>query len=323
MNNKCIVLMLLGSLPVGALAMQPLDDAGLAQATGQDGISISLNYPNSTINVSELALIDQNGIAGSTTHTAAASLVMAPTTYSSTQGIRFFNDVTLNNAATQPITIVMDTDGNAGKPLLNMSIGLPSDMRRIRIDPFSIYAATGSVSIYSANRILNGATPSLRATGVNELLRVGTQGIDITFTNSPVRLNLQLGNAPQAHMFVFSSGSLLRIGNDASGANPIQIMSKNSSGNSSLKLDFSLSANNQTTGFQLAGFYGDFDNDSFVFGRAGTTDKMDLVISNLVAGSTTAPADVNSFAGLKNASMGNIGLIGATVTNLKVNVKGL
>lgn len=322
MNNKCIVLMLLGLLPEGVLAMQPLDDAGLAQSTGQDGISISLNYPNSTISVSEVALIDQNGITGSATHTAPASLVLAPANYSSTQGIRFFNDVTLNNVASQPITIVMDVDGNAGKPLLNASIGLPSDMRRIRINPFSIYLATGSSSIYSASRVLNEVTPPALRAGVNELLRVGTEGIDISFTNNPVRLNLQLGNAPQGHMFVFASGSLLRIGNDASGSNPIQIMSKNSSGNSSLKLDFSLSANNQTTGFQLAGFYGDFDNDSFVFGKAGTTDKFDAAINNVVAGSSGASSS-NSLGNLPNGSMGNFGIVGATVTNLKVNVKGM
>lgn len=310
-----------------AWALEAMDDGALAAQTGQDGITVALQYPDSTISFSEAIITDTNGMTGATGN---ASLVIAPETYSSTQGIRFFKDNSSTTLATAPINIKMDADGNAGSPVLNAAISLPSDMQRIRINPFSIYLATGSNSIFSTRKV-DSATSNTFRTGVTELLKVNGEGIDTIFkSGDPVTINIQLGNTPQGHMFQFTGGSILCMGNNAScmsapgtdGSNPIEIMSKNSSGNSSLKLGFTLRATNQTTGFRLNGFYGDVNSDGLTFGKAGVTDKVDLVLNNVVAG-VSGVQDPNTFNNLKNGSMGNFGVVGATVSNLKMNVKGM
>lgn len=310
-----------------AWALEAMDDGALAAQTGQDGITVALQYPDSTISLSEAIITDTNGMTGAT---GKASLVIAPQTYSSTQGIRFFKDNTSATVATAPITIKMDADGNAGSPVLNAAISLPSDMQRIRINPFSIYLATGSNSIFSTRKV-DGATSNTFRAGVTELLKVNGEGIDTVFkSGDPVTINIQLGNTPQGHMFQFTGGSILCMGNNAScmsapgtdGANPIEIMSKNSSGNSSLKLGFTLRATNQITGFRLNGFYGDVNSDGLTFGKAGATDKIDLVLNNVIAGAA-GTQDTNTFNNLKNGSMGNFGVVGASVTNLKMNVRGM
>lgn len=313
----CMVFSILLPLSKG-WAMQVMDDSALAQQTGQDGITVSLDFPNSTISYSELAITDTNGMP---TATGAASLVLAPTTYGTDKGIRFFNDPTANTLATQPVTIKMDAEGNGAKPVLNTEIGLPTDLRRIRINPFSIYLSNGSGSVFDAGtRVLN-ATGTVKATGVREIVKLGTNGIDINFlANNPVKMNIQLGNAPQGHMFVFTGGSITQIKNDP--LYPIELISNNSSSNSSLKLNFDLSATNMATGISLVGFYGDIVNSGLVLGKDGTTDKFNLTLSNVVAG-TTGSQSATSFNNLKNASIGTVGLVGASVTNLKMTVKGL
>lgn len=88
-----------------------------------------------------------------------------------------------------------------------------------------------------------------------------------------------------------------------------------------LKLNFDLSSTN-AAGISMVGFYGDIVNSGLVLGKDGTTDKFNLTLSNVVAG-TTGSQSATSFNNLKNASIGTIGLVGASVTNLKMTVKGL
>lgn len=324
MNKSIHLALWLGmALPVTqAWSLQAMDEQSMAGTTGQDGISIGIQLPSSALAFSEAAIIDTNGISGSSTHTATASLVMAPTTYRTTEGVRFFNADTGTTLATQPILIDIDADGGAGgsMPLLNVLVSLPSDLKRIRIDPFSIYAATGATSIFTAARA-NNTVGTLRPSGVTELLRVGNNGLDVIFkSGDPVKINFQLATEDQGRFFTITGGNFLQLKNDP--ANPIQLMSKNATV-SSLKFNLSLAATNQTTGFSLVGFYGDVTAaNGFTFGKSGTTDKIDLVVSDVVAG-TSGLSNAGSFAGLKNASIGSVGLIGATVSNLKVNVKGL
>ena len=297
-------------------AMEQLDDHQMAAATGQDGITIGIQLPNSTISFDQIGLVhidDRSNPASS-----RASLVMAPNNYSPTQGIRFFTGA--GTPTLQPFTIKVDADANAGDPLLNVNFALPTDLERIRINPFSVYIADGSGSIFTSRRTNGAGSNTLRA-GVTETLRVGTNGIDIRFkSGDPVALNLQLGAEAQGHMLQFTGGSLLQVVSNA----PIEVMSLNNGGTtqSSLKLNLDISATDQTTGFRLAGFYGDISASGLVIGKDGWTDKLDIRINNIIAGDIPAVSPT-AFNGLANGSMGNIGLEGVRVENLKINVAGL
>ncbi|MFA9202722.1 MAG: DUF6160 family protein [Flavobacteriales bacterium] len=297
-------------------AMEPLDEQQLAAATGQDGITIGIQLPNSTISFNQLGLThvaDRSNPAS-----ARASLVMAPNNYSPTQGIRFFTGA--GTPTLQPFTIKVDADANAGDPLLNVNFALPTDLERIRINPFSVYIADGSGSIFSS-RLTNGAGSNTLRAGVTETLRVGTNGIDIKFkAGDTVALNMQLGAEAQGHMFQFTGGSLLQVVSNS----PIEVMSLNNGGTTqtSLKLNLDISATDQVTGFRLNGFYGDISANGLVIGKDGWTDKLDIRINNIIAGDIPAVSPT-AFNGLANGSMGNIGLEGVRVENLKINVAGL
>lgn len=297
-------------------AMEQLDDQQMAASTGQDGISVGIQLPNSTISFNQIGLVninDRNDPAS-----ARSSLVMAPTNFAPTQGIRFFTAA--GTPTTQPLMVKFDVDGNAGEPLLNINLSLPSDLARIRINPFSIYIADGVGSVFST-RTVNGVGTNTLRSGVTEMVRVGTNGIDVRFkSGDPVSLNLQLGAEPQGHMFEFNGGSILQVVSNS----PIEIMSLNNGGTtqSSLKLNLDISATDQVVGFRLDGFYGDLDAAGLVIGKNGWTDKLDIRINNIVAGDLPA-ASPSVFNGLANGSMGNIGLEGLRIENLKVNVSGM
>ena len=300
-------------LPAFAVqAMEPLDEQQLAAATGQDGITIGIQLPNSTISFNQIGLVsidDRNNPASS-----RASLVMAPNNYSPTQGIRFFTGA--GTPTLQPFTIKVDADANAGDPLLNVNFALPTDLERIRINPFSVYIANGSGSIFSS-RLTNGAGSNTLRAGVTEMLRVGTNGIDMTFlAGDTVALNVQLGAEAQGHMFQFTGGSVLSVASNS----PIELVSKNGAATSSLP--FHLDIRDQVTGFRLNGFYGDISASGLVIGKDGWTDKLDIRINNIIAGDIPAVSPT-AFNGLANGSMGNIGLEGVRVENLKINVAGL
>lgn len=344
MNKLAVVtwLALLAGTP--AFAMDVLDDAALSELSGQDGMNIDLRLPNSTLMFSQTGIVD-NGISG--THlgqsfASLAAMVYAPTTYSTTAG-GVSLCTTVSGACTaeaSPISLRIDAGSSAATgtlSTLNMSLNFPTTTRRLLLNPFSLYMAPAEGSVFNAGRTaLN--------TNVNEIVRVtGAEGLSIllaapaTAGTPVVGFNLQLGNEAQGHMIAITSGKLLRIGNDPSGANPIQILSKNSSVvASSLKVNFDLcstdavnaatgacnTAYSGTGGFSLTGFYGDFTSNSFVFGHDTTTDKLNIVFDNAVAGTLGSQA-ATSFDNLKNGSMGSIGLVGVQVTNLRMTVQGM
>lgn len=333
--GKFTSLALLMSASTFGWSMQQMDDQSLSEQTGQDGVRVALSFPNSTISYNQAIITDKDGFTGSTGN---ASLVIAPTTYSSVQGIRMFNTnnflITTNNLALAPLTLDIDADANGSAPVLNTRIALPTDLKRLRFNPFSVYVASGSSSIFSSRKT-DTLTNNTYRSGVTELVRINGQGLDVVFAdNNPVAMNVQLGNAPQGHMLQFVGGSILCMANnskcltnvDATTAalvNPIEIVSKNGAATSSVKLDFKLNATDQTTGFRLAGFYGDIKSNGIEFGKTGITDKFDLEVTNVIAGCNTGCSDANTFNGLKNGSIGNFGAIGASVTDLKINVKGM
>ena len=247
---------------------------------------------------------------------------MAPTTYAPAQGIRFFSNHSLATSTAQPFVVKFDADGNAGAPVLNVNFALPTDLQRIRINPFSVYIADGSGSVFTSRKVDTSTSNVLRA-GVTEMLRVGPGGIDIKFkAGDTVALNVQLGAEPQLHMFQFTSGTFLSFSNDP--LYPIEVISTNGAQQSSLKLNLDIRASNQTTGFALAGFYGDVSASGLVIGKDGWTDPLDIRISSIIAGDLTPPVVASTaFNGLNNGSMGNIGLEGLRVENLKINVSGM
>ncbi|MFC3902460.1 hypothetical protein SAMN05421749_103210 [Acinetobacter marinus] len=306
-----------------ASAMQALEEQDMSAATAQDGINMGLYFPNGNIAYDSIAVTDKDGIAGSTTHQQAASIVIASDLNASQRGVSLqqANGV----ASTAPIQVAVDADGNAGEALANINIAMPTDAPLIHINPMAVYLAAGSDSIYQNGSIQPNAT---------KILSIGNKGVDILFkSDETLGFNIQLGHASQGHMFQVSSGSLMCIANNAmcisggddDGSDPIKLYDKNGS---SIQLGFKLSASNTATGVRLyqhgnfSGVYGDIVNSGVVFGADGTMDKFDVTLSNITLGQAGAQ-DPSTMNNLKNGSIGNIGMKGIAITDFKTTVKGL
>lgn len=299
------------ALSHGAFALEKMNDQDLASQTGQDGITIKLGV--SAVAFDQVSLIDTDGMTGAT---GSAALAVAPTNSASSIKINFLKagGTAVNNLFTA--TIDSDGGGASNSALANINMAF-SELKTITIDPFAIYLAptVGTArTIGNAGSVFDGS--ELRS-GVFKLLQIGegAEKFTVDFKDA-LGVNVQLGNAPQGHM-VQLSGSLQSIN-----IPKIKIFSNNAAGaTSSLSLNAELKASN-ASGISLDGFYIDVVPEGLNFGKTGTTDKFDLTLNNVVAGEMGV-SDPNIFNGLKNGSMGNIGMVGASVTNLKVNVKGM
>ncbi|ENV05430.1 hypothetical protein F967_02183 [Acinetobacter sp. CIP 102637] len=342
-NKKigCLSFLLLSPL---TMAMQPLDDQSLSTTTGQDGITIGVQIQK--IDFDQVALINTNN----STYTDKSALVMAASPSAATPVIgvdfvkTFSSDGSIQNSSTELFKAAIDTDAGTGTngAFSNIAISLGNEVNGIRIRPFSVYLVPGGVDAissvspnYSQKSIFSSGT-TLKSTNIKEFLR--TSDIDIKFIsgNKP-SMNLQLGAAPQGHMMMFG-GAIDSICGPTT-AKPDGCTFKLISGATSAKFDFQLLANDtdtndHVTGLSLKGFYAGIEGNAgtgptelggLVFGNIGTSEKFNLKLNNVQLGNTipTVDLDSNIFNGLQNGSMGNFGMTGVSVTNLKTIIRGM
>ena len=311
----CISILLYSPL---TMAMQPLDDEILSNTTGQDGINIGLGV--SKIELKQASIIDNDGISTGSDYKGRASLVLAGQTNTPVS-------INLVGANANPtISTIIDTDDGGGKPFANIGISIAQNITGIKISPFSIYVASAtSTSDAVNNKSIYATTGTLNA-DVKKILNIGSasNNFEIAFhnTNKP-GLNVQLGNVPQSHMLAFS-GAIQSICGTGSGC-PISIVSDTTSAS----FNFQLQANNPTTGFRLDQFHAGIEKGGVVFGNYGlnatdkiTSDKVDVALNNVMLGDAGV-SDPNIFNGIKNGSMGHIGAVDASITNLKIRISGL
>ncbi|ENU32576.1 DUF6160 family protein [Acinetobacter parvus] len=350
-NKKlgCLSLLLLSPM---AMAMQPLDDQSLSATTGQDGISVGVNL--SKVNFNQAAIIDTDGFTttalGSTVAlTSKAALVMAASqgAASPTIGVDFvqtFNaDGSIVHNPAQLLNMSIDSDAGAaanGGAFTNIALSFGNGVNGVRIRPFSVYLAPNAPGVisslvgstYTRGSVFNSGTTTLKSANIKELLRV-SNNIDVKFitTNKP-RMNIQLGASPQGHL-VMLDGAIDSVCAPTT-TQPNGCSFNLVSGTTGLKFDLQMSGKD-TSGFSLSGWYaaveGGATNGSVtipgavVFGNTGTSDKLNLSLNNIKMGDEIPVGNLNSniFNGLQNGSLGNIGAVGVSATNLKMRVSGM
>ena len=343
-NKKigCLALLLFSPF---ASAMQPLDDQSLSGATAQDGLNIGVHV--SKIDFNQIAIIDTDGFTNSSASlTSKAALVMAASPGGASaigvDVVKTFNaDGSIDYGTSALFNAAIDTDAGTGTngAFANVALTLGSDVNGLRIRPFSVYLTPDQYdpgdstkhaistlvgSDYTQHSIFSTGT-TLKSPNIKELLRV-SNNIDIKFvSNNKPTMNFQLGASPQGHMVMFG-GAIDSI--CAPSATQADGCSFNLvSGATGAKFDLQMTSTD-ANGFSLNGFYAGIENgagavpDAVVFGHAGTSDKMDLAIKNVMLGDAGL-SNPNTFNGLQNGSLGNIGAVGISATNLKMRVSGM
>lgn len=347
-NKKlgCLSLLLLSPM---AMAMQPLDDQSLSATTGQDGISVGVNLAK--VNFNQAAIIDTDGFTttalGSTVAlTSKAALVMAASqgAASPTIGVDFvqtFNaDGSIVHNPAQLLNMSIDSDAGAanGGAFANIALSLGNGVNGMRIRPFSVYLAPDRYDANTENHAISSLVGStytqqsifstgttLKSPNIKELLRV-SNNIDIKFvSNNKPTMNLQLGASPQGHMVMFGGAidSICAPSDTQADGCSFNLVS----GATGAKFDLQMTST-YDNGFSLNGFYAGIEAGAgsipgaVVFGNTGTSDKLNLNLNNVLLGDADA-ANANVFNGLNNGSLGNIGAVGISATNLKMRVSGM
>ena len=346
-NKKlgCLSLLLLSPM---AMAMQPLDDQSLSAMTGQDGLTVSVNI--SKIDFRQAAIIDNDGFSNpDATLPGKAALVMATSPGGPANiGVDFVQTFNANgsiqNSSSELFKAVIDSDAGTGKngAFANVALTLGSDVNGLRIRPFSVYLTPDQYdpgdstkhaistlvgSDYTQHSIFSTGT-TLKSPNIKELLRV-SNNIDVKFvtTNKP-RMNIQLGASPQGHL-VMLDGAIDSVCAPTT-TQPNGCSFNLVSGTTGAKFDLQMSGKD-ANGFSLNGFYAGIEAGAgsipgaVVFGNTGVSDKLNLNLNNIKMGDEIPVESLNSniFNGLQNGSLGNIGAVGVSATNLKMRVSGM
>ncbi|MEQ1311172.1 DUF6160 family protein [Acinetobacter sp. XH1639] len=343
-NKKLGCLSLLLFTPM-AMAMQPLDDQSLSAMTGQDGLTVSVNI--SKIDFKQAAIIDNDGFSNpDATLPGKAALVMATSPGGPANiGIDFVQTFNANgsiqNSSSELFKAVIDSDAGTGTngAFANVALTLGSDVNGLRIRPFSVYLTPDQYdpgdstkhaistlvgSTYTQHSIFSTGT-TLKSANIKELLRVNNN-IDVKFVaNNKPRMNIQLGSSPQGHLVMF--GGAVDSVCASTTSQPSGCSFNLVSGATGAKFDLQMSGKD-ANGFSLNGFYAGIEAGAgsipgaVVFGNIGVSDKLNLNLNNVWLGDAGA-ANANVFNGLNNGSLGNIGAVGISATNLKMRVSGM
>ena len=313
--NKIILMFSILTSSGLTVAMQPLDDQSLSSTTGQDGINVGIGIEKITFN--QASLIDKDGISTQVVgkdYNNKAALSVAGTT--NTPVAINFVGATAGNSV---INAKVDTDAGSNKAFANIAVGFANGVSAIKVSPFAVYSVgSGSISNKNSQQSIFNASGGVNA-DVSKILTIGSaiNSFEINFhhSNSP-QVNIQLGDVPQSHMLQFS-GAIQAICGTGSGC-PIAIVS----GNSGAQFDMQMKATDTTNGFLLKGLYAGVEQNGLVVGHTGNTSKMNVSFNNVTMG-TISTSTPTSFNGLSNSSMGSFGAIGASVKDLKVNIRGL
>ncbi|MEC7119489.1 MAG: DUF6160 family protein [Pseudomonadota bacterium] len=301
------------AVPVASVqAMEVLDDEQMAQATGQDGVSISLELPEvggrGQLDIAAIAYKNNDGIAvgiPSVPSNSPAHLYLQSFPSNQNSGNAGFSFNSLN-----PVSVHIDADGDGGEPVLNIAIQAAPDLTNIRWGVQRIGLAPST----AGSRFDINGTNNVDIVRFSQGSDLTQGGIEFDFV-SPFSINVQLGYEPQGHMVVFNSLNLNYVD-----LGTVRLQSEGASLDDHLALDVRL------TNLNLSGMYLDLDTDGMKIGYDGVLPAFNLYLDNIgVATASANPAAFSSsaFDGLNNGAMGNVGVEGLSFTNLRVNISGM
>ena len=186
-----------------AMAMQALDDESLSAATGQDGITIQIKPPTAAfggpfisagnpaglagvISIDHIYVHDKDGLAVADGGTATAGAIVL-------DGFKI--------AGSAPIVVKIDADSNAGDPLLNINVALPS----------TLVIRTGNISVASSNRSLVNNTVNDRGIAADQNLILDSLDVQL----GDATLNIQLGS--EAQVGNVGATTMIKVGGEVAG----------------------------------------------------------------------------------------------------------
>ncbi len=292
-----------------AYALQDLSDQQLAATTGQDGLTVKINPKTNGV----AGVLGVSKVYYTQRDTSALTSGSAVATMNSNSGIVFCTVANCSAKSSNGIVLTSDADGQAGtgaKVMWFLGLTMPTDATTIRLDIKSLNLVAGTLSDATRNKRVTYGTEQ----GVINF----SNGITLT-TTAPLQLMAGLGNSNAA------MGGLIKL----TQANfskidfgTMTLVNSSDAVGTSTPAKGQMSLGATITGLNLTGSTLNLNaTDGLVFNKAGTTDKFNVDLTNITLGNAGA-ATTGIFDGTQVAPIGNMGIQGIQVSNLKVTVKG-
>ena len=268
-----------------AFAMESLDDSALSATTGQDGITIKLDaQADGTIfGADNLIIHDKDGIAGAGT---AGAIVLGK---QGSAGTGF----SVKGAAGDAVNVVVDADANGGKPVLNISVGLPA----------ALTISTGDIYVAESGGIAAASGAQYTQATAAKIL----DSVDVVLSGAT--LNIQLGNATDAQ------GAMIVLGGSIAGGLQINNLSLYQPTTTVLVAGSTPGA----SGIHLGGINISNKGDATKWDLTGKINATDAGLQVSGLGSVDVRlTDVG--LGLKaNAKLGDVALLGMALPNVTIS----
>jgi len=274
-----------------AMAMQALDDASLSAATGQDGITIAIKPPVSNFD----ALQGTNYFAGTGGLAGVISIDHIYVHDKDGDAVNAAGEagaIVLDGfaiAGSAPIVVKIDADANAGNPLLNVNVALPS----------TLVIRTGDISVAASNRSV--ANNGIDDRGINGPQNLILDSLDIELGGAT--LNIQLGAEAQ--------GAMIKTTGTIGGGLTISDLNLNDGGGSVTGGSIYIGTINvRDSGLGDLTLNADIDVDATGLVVTVGGSPTDILLANVRLGDNTA------------ASIGDIEIVGMNMAGTEITISG-
>lgn len=299
-------------------SMEALNDTQLQGQTGQAGITLAVSPAASgVVGLIGVNTIQYNqGNAASMGSAGVANFLQANSANRSAGlsfnfangGIRFCTDQGLVGCtlSKQSIGIVIDADGNGGKPVLNIKTSLQPDLKRIKLNLNTIAQIGKNGTTTTSSDLIR----LVKADGITQ----STNGLSLNLdtTAGVPSFTLQLGNNPMGSLAVVNNLNIANIQSDT------WLIPSYAGSTASTGIRFTPSID----GLNLSGGRISIIKDQGLQWSQSSMQAQNLSLNDVTMGEIGA-SSASSFGGTNNAPMGSMGVTGVNVSGLSVTVKGL
>jgi hypothetical protein len=312
MLKKLALVSAVSMISAGAFAMEAMDDASMAETTGQDGITVKIKPPTSNFDalsgtsyfggtgglagvlaIDNVYIHDKGGLAAGSGGTDTSGAITL---------------TGLKMAGSAPIQLDIDADGGAAgaAPTLNVKVTLPG----------TFIVRTGDIGVAGSNRAVGAVTTDRGLVAASNVVILNS--IDLSLGGTI--MNIQLANSPQGAMIkvdgTVTNGlqiSGLQL-NDTDGVvGNLATAAGFGSGQGSVYIDKITVTDTGAANLTLA-----TDIDISDFGlimkmRAGSP-AMDILMEDVRLGATGTAST--------NASIGDVEIVGMNMAGTQIAVSG-
>lgn len=289
-----------------AFALESLPEDELAQATGQDGITMSVDLPASGLRAQYVDFGDTTGVPS--TIKPGFEFFRGDMLFRSV-GVKVCSEAVIDGTCTSTgfspgFVLNFDTTGDADgvggtiDPMLNITLGLTGSAKKFRfyIDKLTLRNGSGGNEVTFLDFVHTDGTGDY---------------FDILPSGAGTLLSFQLGSeSPSSHMIHFNNANFGTIN-----FGTLVVRDKTDTVNGGACAACNMSFGFKLDNVNLTGSGIDVSDTGLVFSASSFVTPLDITFSNITVGNTVTGTNTAT-------DMGTIGIKGLQVTNFSLTIAG-